>query len=218
MTAISAAFTLLLSQVIRAESLAPGESVEIDAHGTCRVVKNGGSNGIYVPTFSAEEWISGSSAFLNQLTGMDLVSVSDCFTDPNAVNLEMLVKENCWWGAGAEPPGGCRRTGGAWAGELIPNVSGMAADWFNANKCYYNGASFSSGGYWLSVKVGPPQGVNPIDWDLSERFLNKQPIPEITIPPHLNECIFTIMLHYSDSGYGNGNSFWLSQTYRRLTP
>lgn len=58
--------------------------VKIDRHGTCRIVKNGGSNPVMVPTKTAQEWSSGPNSFLTNITMMDGVSVSNCIVAPSA--------------------------------------------------------------------------------------------------------------------------------------
>jgi hypothetical protein len=56
----------------------PAQTVEINEGGICRMVNNGGTTDISVPTRSPTEWASGANAFLNNLASMDRVSVAAC--------------------------------------------------------------------------------------------------------------------------------------------
>ena len=58
--------------------VAPGASVTLDKHGTCRVITNRGQAPIMVPANTAEEWSVGHTAFLNNISGMPSVSVGSC--------------------------------------------------------------------------------------------------------------------------------------------
>ncbi|ATG47814.1 hypothetical protein CEW89_09710 [Celeribacter ethanolicus] len=58
--------------------VAPGSSVTLDKHGTCRIVTNRGDAPIMVPANTPEEWSVGQTAFLNNLAGMNGVSVAAC--------------------------------------------------------------------------------------------------------------------------------------------
>ncbi|MBE9637778.1 hypothetical protein [Salipiger mangrovisoli] len=66
--------------------VAPGASVTLDKHGTCRVITNMGDAPVMVPANTPEEWSVGQTAFLNNLSGMSGVGVASCGLDLNMEN------------------------------------------------------------------------------------------------------------------------------------
>lgn len=55
-----------------------GESQKIDRHGVCRTVNNTSGNPIMVPVGTPQQWSNGQGAFLNNISNMRGVSVSNC--------------------------------------------------------------------------------------------------------------------------------------------
>ncbi len=55
-----------------------GQEREINAHGTCRVIVNKGTQGIMVATRTAQEWSVGGNAFLTNIADIPKVSAESC--------------------------------------------------------------------------------------------------------------------------------------------
>lgn len=89
-----------------------GATAKIDAHGTCRVIRNAGGTGIMVPYKSAGEWQNGGNAFLNNLGAMAGVTAGPCESPPvscassreprwgayiNGSNVRESFYDQRWW-------------------------------------------------------------------------------------------------------------------------
>lgn len=56
----------------------PGKTVQIDAHGDCRQITNGGAHPIMIPTRNDKEWNKGPGAFLFNIDKMRGISAESC--------------------------------------------------------------------------------------------------------------------------------------------
>ncbi len=93
-----------------------GATMTIDEHGTCKKVTNNGSNPIMVPTHAAKEWAVGANAFLNNITAMNQVSVSEC-----GFSYEISSEYNFFCGVEMPGPGSlpaCAGKFGKWVNDL----------------------------------------------------------------------------------------------------
>lgn len=70
----------------------PGAAVEIEAHGTCREVKNSNSAAIMVPHATAGEWVSGGQSFLERMPSN--VNVTACTCSWSGTTPNMTVVRN----------------------------------------------------------------------------------------------------------------------------
>lgn len=64
--------------------VAAKSEVKIDRHLTCRVIKNNSNNPVMVPTRTAEEWSSGTSSFLTNISNMPGVTATSCLRSFNS--------------------------------------------------------------------------------------------------------------------------------------
>ncbi|WP_374291728.1 hypothetical protein [Paenirhodobacter enshiensis] len=58
--------------------VAAKSELKIDRHKTCRIIKNNSSNPVMVPTKTAQEWSTGTNAFLTNISNMPGVTASAC--------------------------------------------------------------------------------------------------------------------------------------------
>jgi len=63
--------------------VAKDASQKINRFGVCKVVKNGGVHPVMVPAGTPQQWSTGKSAFLNNISGMPGVSVKGCVVPKN---------------------------------------------------------------------------------------------------------------------------------------
>ena len=93
---VAAAPTHLPAQIV---TVPVGGEVEIDAHGVCRVIGNGGSVDIMVPTRAAEEWSLSQSSFLQNIRAIPGITAKACIREPRGI----WTRLNCILGAGTNP-------------------------------------------------------------------------------------------------------------------
>lgn len=80
--ALVAAFT---GAQVAAQEVQPGifqvaakSELKIDRHQTCRIIKNNGTNPVMVPTKTAQEWSTGTNAFLTNISNIPGVTATSC--------------------------------------------------------------------------------------------------------------------------------------------
>lgn len=82
----------------------PGGGTEpVSRWNVCRIIANSGGQMVLVPTLTSPEWNNGSNAFLNNIGGMQGISVTAC-PNPSSMDHSISGCNWCHWD-GSGPPG-----------------------------------------------------------------------------------------------------------------